>query len=213
MNIAQNIDQLRELLEEDVEVIAVSKTKPASDILEAYNAGHRVFGENRVQEMAEKYTQLPRDIAWHAIGHLQRNKVKYISKFVTLIQSIDSIRLLNTIESEGAKHSRVIDCLLQVHIADEETKSGFTPDELHELLEGSELSRFEHVKIKGLMGMATYTDDKNKIRGEFQNLKSIFDKYDQLEVLSMGMSGDYRIAIEEGSNMVRLGSLIFGERN
>ena len=213
MNIAQNIDQLRELLEEDVEVIAVSKTKPVSDILEAYNAGHRVFGENRVQEMAEKYTQLPRDIAWHAIGHLQRNKVKYISKFVTLIHSIDSIRLLNTIESEGAQHSRVIDCLLQVHIADEETKSGFTPDELYELLEGSELSRFEHVKIKGLMGMATYTDDKNKIRGEFQNLKSIFDKYDHLEVLSMGMSGDYRIAIEEGSNMVRLGSLIFGERN
>jgi hypothetical protein len=213
MSIAQNIDQFQELLPEGVELIAVSKTKPASDILLAYNAGHRIFGENRAQEMAEKHGQLPGDIAWHAIGHLQRNKVKYISGFVSLIHSVDSMRLLSTIDMEGGKHDRVINCLLQVHIAEEESKSGFTEEELDEVLQGSELSNLKHVNVKGLMGMATYTDDKNKVSGEFRNLKEIFDKYENLEILSMGMSGDYQIAIEEGSNMVRVGSLIFGERN
>jgi len=213
MNIAQNLDQIRELLPESVELIAVSKTKPVSDILHAYNAGHRVFGENRTQEMAEKHSQLPKDIAWHAIGHLQRNKVKYISGFVSLIHSVDSMRLLNTIDIEGSKHDRVIDCLLQVHLADEESKSGFTEGEIHEILRGSALSNLNHVNVKGLMGMATFTDDKVKIRGEFQILKDTFDKYENLQILSMGMSGDYQIAIEEGSNMVRVGSLIFGERN
>ena len=213
MNIAENIEELQASIDKNVELIAVSKTKSVSDILEAYDAGQRVFGENRVAEMAEKHTQLPDDIAWHAIGHLQRNKVKLISQFVSLIHSVDSIRLLNTIESEGTKHNRIIDCLLQIHIAEEESKSGFTPEELSELMRGETLATLSHVNIKGLMGMATNSDDNEKIRSEFKSLKTLFNNYPSFEVLSMGMSGDYEIAIEEGSNMVRVGSLIFGERN
>lgn len=213
MNIIDNLSALSDSLPKEVTLVAVSKRKPASDILEAYNAGHRVFGENRVQELAEKYEDLPKDIEWHAIGQLQRNKVKFIAPFVTLIHSVDSIRLLNTIEAEGAKCDRVIKCLLQIHIAEEETKSGFTEDEVIELLAGDTLNSLTHIKIVGLMGMATYTEDKDQIRSEFGGLKAVFDKHPNLEVLSMGMSGDYSIAIEEGSNMVRLGSLIFGERD
>ena len=213
MSIASDIESFKTSLPEGVELVAVSKTKPVSDILEAYNTGHRMFGENRAQEMAQKSEELPNDIEWHAIGHLQRNKVKYIAGCVSLIHSVDSLRLLNCIEDEAAKNNRVINCLLQVHIAKEETKSGFTAVELHEIMGGSGLAQFSHVSIKGLMGMATYTKNEDQIRAEFQSLKAIYSKYDNLEILSMGMSGDYKIAIEEGSNMIRIGSLIFGERN
>ena len=213
MNIADKIDNFKASVPKHVELVAVSKTKPVSDILEAYDAGQRVFGENRVMEMAEKQGELPKDILWHAIGHLQRNKVKYIAGFVSLIHSVDSIRLLNTIESEGAKVDRTINCLLQVHIAKEDTKTGLMADEIHTLLNSPELANLTHVNILGLMGMATNTNDQEIIKDEFQNLKSIFDQYPLLTILSMGMSGDYKIAIEEGSNMIRVGSLIFGERN
>jgi len=177
MNIANNLSTLHDAIPDEVVVVAVSKTKPPSDILEAYNSGHRVFGENRAQEMASKYEQLPKDIKWHAIGHLQRNKVKYIASFVSLIHSVDTIKLLNTIESEGVKHERVIDCLLQVHIGQEETKSGFTVEELDHLLNGSDLKALEHVRIKGLMGMASNTDLIYQIRAEFQTLKNIFNNF------------------------------------
>ena len=212
MSVSTDLENLKAALPEGVELVAVSKTKPTDDILKAYNAGHRVFGENRVQEMVLKHEELPKDIEWHAIGHLQRNKVKYIAPFVSLIHSVDSLRLLNTIEAEGIKHERTINCLLQVHIAQEESKSGFTEDELHELMNGPELRKFEHIKIKGLMGMSTHTEDQDQIRAEFKTLHSIFTRYDELDILSMGMSGDFKMAIEEGSNMVRVGSLIFGER-
>ena len=212
MSIVANLKTMRHSLPEGVELIAVSKTKPGSEILEAYNEGHRMFGENRAQEMAQKFEELPKDIEWHAIGHLQRNKVKYIAPFVSLIHSVDSLRLLNSIENEGAKNNRTINCLLQVHIAEEETKSGFTEEELHEIMNGPELENLAHVNIQGLMGMATNTENLDQIRAEFKSLNRIYCKYDNLEILSMGMSGDYKIAVDEGSNMVRIGSLIFGER-
>ncbi|MBL4754056.1 MAG: YggS family pyridoxal phosphate-dependent enzyme [Flavobacteriales bacterium] len=212
MSVAIDLENLKTALPEGVALVAVSKTKPVEAILEAYRAGQRVFGENRVQEMVSKNEILPKDIQWHAIGHLQRNKVKYIAPFVALIHSVDSLRLLKTIDAEGIKCNRTIDCLLQVHIAQEETKSGFSQDELHELMNGPELRKLEHVSIKGLMGMATHTDDQQQIRTEFQTLHTLFSRYDELKTLSMGMSGDFNIAIEEGSNMVRVGSLIFGER-
>ena len=213
MDIVENLNSLQSSLPEGIALIAVSKTKPATDILQAYNAGHRIFGENRVQEMAMKYEELPQDIEWHAIGHLQRNKVKFIAPFVSLIHSVDSWRLLDTIEAEGAKNDRTINCLLQVCIDQGETKSGFSEEELCEIMDGSELGSLSHVNIKGLMGMATHTEDADQIRTEFQGLNAIFQKYDSMEILSMGMSGDYKIAIEEGSNMIRLGGLIFGERD
>ena len=212
MNIEENLSTLSSSLPEEVVLVAVSKRKPNSDIMKAYDAGHRVFGENRVQELIEKYEELPKDIQWHVIGQLQRNKVKYIAPFVSLIHSVDTVKLLNMIEAQGEKCDRVIDCLLQIHIAEEDTKSGFTPAEVKELLSGGTLNSLPHVNIIGLMGMASYTEDQNQISEEFQSLKSIFDQYPDLGVLSMGMSGDYSLAIEEGSNMVRVGSLIFGER-
>ncbi|MBL4658620.1 MAG: YggS family pyridoxal phosphate-dependent enzyme [Flavobacteriales bacterium] len=213
MNIEENLSTVSSSLPEEVVLVAVSKKKPNSDIMKAYDAGHRVFGENRVQELIEKYEELPKDIQWHVIGQLQRNKVKYIAPFVSLIHSVDTVKLLNMIEAQGEKCDRVIDCLLQIHIAEEDTKSGFTPAEVKELLSGGTLNSLPHVNIIGLMGMASYTEDQNQISEEFQSLKSIFDQYPDLGVLSMGMSGDYSLAIEEGSNMVRVGSLIFGERN
>ena len=213
MNIEENLSTVSSSLPEEVVLVAVSKKKPNSDIMKAYDAGHRVFGENRVQELIEKYEELPKDIQWHVIGQLQRNKVKYIAPFVSLIHSVDTVKLLNMIEAQGEKCDRVIDCLLQIHIAEEDTKSGFTPAEVKELLSGGTLNSLPHVNIIGLMGMASYTEDQNQISEEFQSLKTIFDQYPDLGVLSMGMSGDYSLAIEEGSNMVRVGSLIFGERN
>ena len=195
-----------------ITLVAVSKTKPIEDILELYNLGHRDFGENYVQELVEKAEQLPKDIRWHFIGHLQRNKVKLITPFICLIHGVDSLKLLKEIDKQAEKNKRIIDCLLQVHIAQEETKFGFDKTELLNL----ELKQFLNVRIKGVMGMASLTDDINKIRIEFKSLKTLFEKLKtqnpELSILSMGMSADYKIAIEEGSNMVRIGSLLFGER-
>lgn len=202
-----------ELRLSDITLVAVSKTKPIEDILELYNLGHRDFGENYVQELVEKAEQLPKDIRWHFIGHLQTNKVKLIIPFIYLIHGVDSLKLLKEIDKQAEKNKRVIDCLLQVHIAQEETKFGFDETELLNL----ELKQFLNVRIKGLMGMASLTDDVNKIRIEFKYLKTLFEKLKtsnpELSILSIGMSADYRIALEEGSNMVRIGSLLFGERN
>jgi pyridoxal phosphate enzyme (YggS family) len=216
-----NKDKYKEIIAElgdKVKLIAVSKTKPAEDILQLYGLGQRDFGENYVQELADKQPNLPQDIRWHFIGHLQSNKVKYIAPFVHLIQGVDSFKLLNEINKQAAKHNRVIDCLLQVYIAQEETKFGFDDKELQTAIHDS--SKLPNVRICGLMGMASFTEDTAKVRTEYRYLKSLFDKYSpllstvnsKLSTLSMGMSGDYHIAIEEGSTMVRIGSLIFGER-
>jgi pyridoxal phosphate enzyme (YggS family) len=191
-----------------ITLVAVSKTKPIEDIMELYRLGQRDFGENYVQELIEKQPMLPQDTRWHFIGHLQTNKVKYIAPFVSLIESVDSLKLLKEIDKQALKNNRVIDCLLQVHIAQEETKFGLDEKELAELM----THHFDHARILGLMGMATFTDEPAKVKKEFQYLKSLFDKYPSLQTLSMGMSSDYKIAIEEGSSMVRIGSLIFGER-
>ena len=202
-----------ELRLSNITLVAVSKTKPVEDILALYDLGHRDFGENYVQELVEKAEQLPNDIRWHFIGHLQTNKVKSIVSFIYLIHGIDSLKLLKEIDKQAEKNKRIIDCLLQVHIAQEETKFGFDEDELF----GLDLKQFPNVRIKGLMGMASLTDDINKIRVEFKSLKILFEKLKtqnpELSILSTGMSADYKIAIEEGSNMVRIGSLLFGERD
>ena len=197
----------------DITLVAVSKTKPIEDILALYNLGHRDFGENYVQELVEKAERLPKDIRWHFIGHLQTNKVRSIAPFIYLIHGVDSVKLLKEIAKQAEKGGRVIDCLLQVHIAQEETKFGFDETELLNV----DLKQFPNLKIKGLMGIASLTDDINRIRIEFKFLKTLFEKLKtqnpELSILSMGMSADYKIAIEEGSNIVRIGSLLFGERN
>jgi PLP dependent protein len=219
--IAGNISELLKQIPSSVKLVAVSKTKPVSDIKEAYYAGQRCFGENRVQEILSKKDLLPDDIEWHLIGHLQSNKVKYIVPFVRMIQSVDSFKLLKTINSEAEKISRVTDCLLQIYIAREETKSGFSLPELHEMLNSSEFSEMDHVRICGVMGMATFTSDTVQVHKEFKNLtecfntlkKSHFAQNIGFKDISMGMSGDYEIAIEEGSTIVRIGSKIFGGRN
>lgn len=217
MSIKDNLNTIKFELPEGVTLVAVSKTKPNEDILEAYEAGQRVFGENKVQEMVQKWEDLPKDIEWHMIGHLQRNKVKYMAEFVSLIHGVDSPRLLKEINKQAKKHDRVIPCLLQIHIAEEDTKFGLDKTELDELLESDAFKAMENIKIVGLMGMATFTDNENQVRKEFALLKSMFDdlksKLDDITILSIGMSGDYKIAIEEGSNMVRIGSSIFGARN
>ncbi len=197
-------------LEEKATLVAVSKTKPVTDLQEFYDLGQRDFGENYVQEMVDKELVLPKDIRWHFIGHLQSNKVKYIAPFVHLIHGVDSWSLLKEINKQGVKNNRVIDCLLQVHIAKEETKFGFDEHELEQL---HELHELKNVRIAGMMGMASFSDDKALVRSEFAYLKSLYDKMGGLSILSMGMSGDYSIALHEGSNMVRIGSLLFGERN
>jgi PLP dependent protein len=198
----------------NVKLVAVSKTRSVEDIRVLYEWGHRDFGENYVQELADKQSQLPTDIRWHFIGHLQSNKVKQIVSFVQLIQGVDSLKLLEEINRQGAKQDRIIDCLLQVHIAEEETKFGLNEQEVDETMK--EFDRLTNVKIRGLMGMASFTDDMNKVRKEFQHLKRLFDQLtthdSPLSTLSMGMSHDYKIALEEGSTMVRIGSLLFGER-
>ena len=221
MSIAENIKSLKnETGLNNVTLIAVSKTKPAAEVLEAYNTGQRLFGENMVQELVEKYEQLPKDIEWHLIGHLQSNKVKYVAPFISMIQSVDSLKLLQEINKHAEKHNRVIDCLLQVYIADEETKFGLGFDEVIELLRSDEFAALKHIKIRGLMGIATNTDVEKQIRDEYYELKTFFDgikqsffrKDNSFNTLSMGMSSDYKVAIEQGSNMVRLGSTIFGQR-
>ncbi|NNK20254.1 MAG: YggS family pyridoxal phosphate-dependent enzyme [Flavobacteriaceae bacterium] len=217
MSIAENLKKIKNELPEKVTLVAVSKTKSDNEILQAYEAGHRIFGENKVQEMTEKWSSLPKDIEWHMIGHVQRNKVKYMAPYVSIIHGVDSLKLLREVNKQGRKHDRVIPCLLQVFIAEEETKFGFDEQELQELLASNELKDLSHVKIKGLMGMATFTDNKEQIRKEFHSLKTMFEALKTLlpdiSILSMGMSGDYKIAIEEGSTMVRIGSSIFGARS
>jgi len=220
MSIAENIDQIKSKLPASVQLVAVSKTKPSEFLREAYNQGQRAFGENKVQEMVGKYEELPKDIQWHFIGHLQTNKVKYIAPFVHLIHGVDSFKLLKSIDAEAKKIDRVIPCLLQFHIAEEDTKFGFSTDEALEMLNSEEFKSLKHVNISGVMGMATFTNDDNQVRKEFAFLKTIlaklkseyFAEAPDFKEISMGMSGDYRIAVEEGSTMVRIGSTIFGER-
>lgn len=220
MSIKANLEHIKSQLPQNVHLVAVSKTKPVSDLMEAYEAGQRIFGENKIQEMTQKWEQMPRDIQWHMIGHVQTNKVKYMAEYVSLIHGVDSLKLFKEINKQAKKWRRVIPCLLQVYIATEETKFGLAQDELLELIHSDEFKSFENIKIIGLMGMASFTEDTEKIRKEFETLKNIFDyvKPYQLpnchfEQLSMGMSGDYPIAIECGSTIVRIGSSIFGERN
>ncbi len=221
MSIAANIESLQvDLNPIGVTLVAVSKTKSNEEIMEAYQAGQRLFGENMVQEMVEKYEALPKDIAWHLVGHLQTNKVKYIAPFVSMIQSVDSLKVLKEIDKHAAKHNRIIDCLLQVYIADEGTKFGFDHAELIEMLRSDDFQGLQHIRVRGLMGIATNTDNEKVVKEEFYELKMLFDgikasffrKEDTFDTLSMGMSSDYSLAIEKGANMVRLGSTIFGKR-
>lgn len=219
MNIAENLSQIISSLPSHVTLVAVSKTKPIADLMEAYHAGQRIFGENKIQEMTEKWEQMPKDIQWHMIGHVQSNKVKYMIPYVSLIHGVDSMKLLKEINRLAAKWKRTVDCLLQIHIAEEDTKFGLDEKELDELLTSDELKTFENIRIVGLMGMATFTENQDQIKREFLHLKSIFDQHNQLNtancrlnILSMGMSGDYQLAIECGSTMVRIGSSIFGSR-
>ncbi len=217
MSIAANIKRIKAELPEHITLVAVSKTKSNDEILEAYHAGQRVFGENKIQEMTQKWSELPKDIEWHMIGHVQRNKVKYMAAYVALIHGVDSLKLLKEINKQAKKEQRVISCLLQMHIAEEETKFGFDGNELKALIDSRVLQELEHVKIKGLMGMATFTENAEQIRKEFKTLRTLYlalrTELPDITELSMGMSGDYSIAIEEGSTMVRIGSSIFGARN
>lgn len=217
---ASNIVSLKDSIPQGVSIVAVSKTKPVSDIIQVYNTGHRTFGENRVQELLSKKDQLPADIEWHLIGHLQTNKVKYIVPFISMIESVDSAKLLRVINDEATKADRITECLLQVHIADETTKFGFLPDELTNWLAKGEYLSMHGIKLCGVMGMATYTDNIDQVRNEFIALKVFFNTLKNLffadketfREISMGMSGDYNIAIEEGSTIVRVGSIIFGNK-
>ena len=218
-SIAQNIQQIEQQLSNNTKLIAVTKTKPTAILQETYDAGFRRFGENKVQEMTEKYNLLPKDIEWHMIGHLQSNKVKYMAPYVSMVHSVDSFKLLQEINKEAKKNDRIIPCLLQIFIAQEETQFGLSEQEAIEILSAPELSDLTNIKIAGLMGMASNTDDQTKIRSEFQNLKNLFEsckKFNSSNVemteLSMGMSGDYAIAAEEGSTLIRVGSAIFGSR-
>ena len=215
MSITQNLIALTKSLPKNVTLVAVSKTKPVEDLMEAYRAGHRIFGENKVQEMVHKWEQMPQDINWHMIGHLQRNKVKYIAPFVALIHGVDSERLLQEIDKQAVKHQRIIPCLLQIHIAQESTKFGLSETELDALIANA--INYPNVQLRGLMGMASFTEDTAQIQKEFAVLKNIFDRVQSqltgFDVLSMGMSGDYTLAIEQGGTMIRVGSKIFGARN
>jgi len=217
MSITKNLQQIKISIPEHVTLVAVSKTKPNEAILEAYNSGQRIFGENKVQELTQKFEDLPKDIEWHMIGHLQTNKVKYIAPFVSLIHGVDSFKLLKEINKRAKQNDRVINCLLQIHIAEEQSKFGFNEKEVIELLKSEEYQQLENVNIIGLMGMATFTENVSQVRSEFNSLKQLYSKlktqHSTLNTLSMGMSGDYKIAIEKGSTMIRVGSSIFGERN
>ena len=220
MSIKENLEEITHGLPPEVQLVAVSKTHAPEVIMEAYNAGQRIFGENKVQELVDKKDKLPGDIQWHMIGHLQRNKVKYIAPFIGMIHSVDSFKLLKAIDKEGKKNERIIDCLLQVHIAREESKFGMDEDELFALLESDEYKEMNNIRVRGLMGMATFTENMDVVRNEFRYLKELFNNTASkwfendgvVPVLSMGMSHDYKIAVEEGSNMVRIGSAIFGIR-
>ncbi len=220
MSIAQNLTLIKSQLPPRVKLVAVSKFKPVADIQEAYNAGQRAFGENRVQELADKQPQLPTDIEWHMIGHLQSNKIKYMAPFVHLIHGVDSLKLLQEIDKQAQKAGRVLNCLLQIHIAQEDTKFGFSKTEVIEMLNSEAFNKLTNVQVCGVMGMATMTDDEALVRAEFRELKHLFDELKStyftqkqtFKEISMGMSGDYRIAVEEGSTIVRIGSSVFGSR-
>lgn len=216
--IAENLKNIQAHIPDGVTLVAVSKTKPMSDIEEAYAAGQRVFGENKIQEMTEKWEHLPKDIEWHMIGHVQTNKIKYMAPYVSMVHGCDREKVLAVVNKEASKAERTIDVLLQVHIAEEDTKFGFDDSELKEFIESKRWAEMQNIRIRGLMGMATFTDDQGQIKREFGHLKSLFDQFSALmgndfDTLSMGMSGDYQMAIEEGSTMVRVGSSIFGARN
>ena len=213
MDIKANLNTILKSIPKEVTLVAVSKTRQNSAIIEAYQIGQRIFGENKVQELVQKFEELPKDINWHMIGHLQTNKVKFIAPFVSLIHGVDSIKLLKEIDKRAKQNNRVIDCLLQVHIATESTKFGFDISEVNEAINSA--NEYQNIRIVGLMGMATFTDNKQQVIQEFSSLKTVFDtvKNEHITTLSMGMSGDYQLAIEQGSSMVRVGSAIFGHRN
>ena len=217
MSIKNNLTQIKIQLPSHVTLVAVSKTKPVEDLMEAYDSGQRIFGENKIQEMAEKHQQMPKDIQWHMIGNVQRNKVKYMASFVDLVHGVDSLKLLNEINKQAAKHQRVINCLLQLKIAQEDTKFGMTSKEAHEILTSEHFKSLKNIAIVGVMGMASFTENTAQITEEFTLLKSDFDSLknteENLKVVSMGMSGDYPLAIKNGSTMIRVGSSIFGARN
>ena len=233
MSISNNLNNIKSQLPPHVTLVAVSKTKPVADLMEAYNAGQCIFGENKIQEMTEKWEQMPKDIEWHMIGHVQTNKVKYMAPYVSLIHGVDSLKLLQEINKQAAKNNRVIDCLLQIHIAEEESKFGLDEQELEDILQKlldsarNDNNEYKNIRIVGLMGMATFTENQNQIEKEFKYLKTIFDNISSrtdainrvspenidIKILSMGMSGDYQLAISCGSTMVRIGSSIFGTRN
>jgi hypothetical protein len=217
MNISEQIKYYKSQLPEDVVLVAVSKTKPEEDLFEAYNAGQRVFGENKIQEMTEKWENLPKDIEWHMIGHVQSNKVKYMAEYVNLVHGIDRLKLIKELNKQAQKHDRTINCLLQIKIAEEDTKFGMDINDAEAILNKDFKKTYPNVNVVGFMGMATFTNDEKQVQREFKTLKSHFDRlskdHNSLKILSMGMSGDYRLAITEGSTMVRIGSAIFGERN
>ncbi len=215
MSISENLKTIKSELPKNVSLVAVTKTKPISEIMEAYDVGHRIFGENKIQEMVAKWEVMPKDIAWHMIGHIQRNKVKYMAPFVSLIHAVDSLKLLREINKQALNNERVIDCLLQIKIASEESKFGMTQEEAISLLTSEEINSFENVRIIGLMGMATFTSQEEQLSSEFKTLSTFYEtmkETHQFNTLSMGMSGDYSLAIEKGSTMIRVGSAIFGER-
>ena len=219
MSIKENLFEIKSKLPKNLTLVAVSKTKPISDLMEAYDAGQRIFGENKIQEMTDKWEAMPKDIQWHMIGHIQTNKVKFMAPYVSLIHGVDSLKLLEEINKQALKNNRIIDCLLQIHIAEEETKFGLNEEELDHLLNSDSFKAMSNVRIVGLMGMATFTNNQSQIKKEFQHLKSIFDSKKaisivncKLSILSIGMSGDYKLAIECGSSMIRIGSSIFGGR-
>jgi len=217
-SITENLEHFRESVPQDVTLVAVSKTKPVTDIQEAYDTGHRIFGENKIQEMSEKWESLPKDIQWHMIGHVQTNKVKYMIPFVSLIHAVDRLKLLKEINKQAANVDRVVDVLIQIKIASEDSKFGMVSEDAVALFEGDGLDAFPNVRVKGLMGMATFTENHVQIGQEFELLKQLFDRFREspntsMEILSMGMSGDYLLAIDKGSTMIRVGSAIFGSRN
>jgi pyridoxal phosphate enzyme (YggS family) len=217
MSITSNLEHIKSILPEDVTLVAVSKTKPVSDLMEAYDAGQRIFGENKIQEMADKHAEMPKDIEWHMIGHVQRNKVKYMAEFVSLIHGVDSFKLLKEINKQAKNHNRIIECLLQIKIAEEDSKFGLSTSDASTLLQSDEFSELKNIKVVGLMGMATFTDNMEQVKKEFNTLNNTFSELKntnpQLKIKSMGMSGDYQLAIACGSTMVRVGSSIFGVRN
>ena len=220
MSIKNNLKNIKSVLPEHVTLVAVSKTKPVNDLIEAYNAGQRIFGENKIQEMAEKYEEMPKDIEWHMIGHVQRNKVKYMAGFVSLIHGVDNFKLLKEINKQAKKIERVINCLFQIKIASEDSKFGMTPEDASNIIQSKDFAELENIKITGVMGMATFTDNQSQIENEFKQLKSTFETLKvlntnncKLETISMGMSSDYPLAIDCGSTMIRVGCSIFGHRS